>query len=224
MVYRFSPSSLSLLKECERCFWLAFNKGIKRPEGIFSSLPMGVDMALKKHFDAYRGKGSVPPVLRGLSVRLFDNMEVLSVWRNNFKGVSWKDAEGNVLRGAVDDLLEKNGKLIILDYKTRGFPLKEDASSYYQDQLDIYSFLLVKNGYAVEDYAYLLYYYPSKAHENGDLDFTKELVKMNVDAGNAEKILSKALRVLKGEMPASSETCGWCAWLKVCTKNAAQLK
>ena len=29
MPYKFSPTSLSLLKECHRCFWLKFNKDIK---------------------------------------------------------------------------------------------------------------------------------------------------------------------------------------------------
>jgi xanthosine utilization system XapX-like protein len=52
----------------------------------------------------------------------------------------------------------KNDRLIVLDYKTRGFPLKEDTAAHYQDQLDIYNFLLRKNGYRTEDYGYLLFY------------------------------------------------------------------
>ena len=48
MTYKFSPSSLSLLKDCPRCFWLNFNKEIKRPGSIFSSLPSGMDKTLKE--------------------------------------------------------------------------------------------------------------------------------------------------------------------------------
>src|SRR3989338_5295800 len=65
MPYKFSPSNLSLLKECKRCFWLQFNKNIKRPQGIFPSLPSGMDKILKAHFDSYRDKGELPPELKG---------------------------------------------------------------------------------------------------------------------------------------------------------------
>lgn len=224
MPYTFSPSSLSLLKECQRCFWLQFNKGIKRPEGIFPSLPMGMDKVLKEHFDAFRAKESIPPELRMLpGVKLFDDVALLQVWRNNFKGISWKDADGNTLRGAVDNLLVKERKLIVLDYKTRGYPVKEDTHAHYQDQMDIYSFLLLKNGYETWDYAYLLFYHPLKVHENGDVDFHRHLVKLPVDAGNAERILTKALRVLRGQLPESDVECGWCNWLKSCSENVKKL-
>ena len=56
MTYKFSPSSLSLLKDCPRCFWLKFNKDIKRPDSIFPSLPSGMDKILKVHFDHFMKK------------------------------------------------------------------------------------------------------------------------------------------------------------------------
>jgi len=46
---RLSPSSLNLFLECPRCFWLDKNKGIKRPRGIFPSLPSGMDSVIKKY-------------------------------------------------------------------------------------------------------------------------------------------------------------------------------
>src|SRR3989338_4034032 len=157
MSYKFSPSSLNLLKECPRCFWLAFNKGIKRPEAIFPSLPSGMDGILKTHFDNFMRKGLLPPELckegRCEGLKLFDDEESLKVWRNNFKGISWTDKKGNVLHGAVDNILVKGKKLIVLDYKTRGFPLKEDTADHYQHQIDIYNFLLQKNSYETENYA-----------------------------------------------------------------------
>jgi len=86
MPYKFSPSSLSLLKDCPRCFWLKFNKDIKRPEGIFPSLPSGMDKILKIHFDSFMRKGELPPELKELKdVKLFDDEDLLKVWRNNFK-------------------------------------------------------------------------------------------------------------------------------------------
>ena len=187
MPYKLSPSSLSLLKECERCFWLHFNKEIKRPDSIFPSLPSGMDRILKTHFDSFMDKGLLPPELKGLNgeVKLFEDIELLKAWRSNLKGIQWTDKQGNLFRGAVDNLLQKGKKLIVLDYKTRGYPLKEDTANHYQDQLDIYNLLLRKNGYKTEDYAYLLFYHPSNINENGDVIVHTDLVKMNIKVKNA---------------------------------------
>jgi hypothetical protein len=214
MAYSFSPSSLSLLKDCPRCFWLQFNRGIKRPSGIFPSLPSGMDRILKEHFDSFMEKDGLPPELKQLSgeAKLFSDVVRLDEWRNWRKGLRWEDGEGNVLTGALDNVLQKGKKLIVLDYKTRGFPLKEDTHEHYQDQLDIYNFLLRKNGYMTEDYAYLLFYHPTRVTEKGDVVFHKDLVRVDVDAKNAEKILRKALDVLRGEMPDHADGCGYCEW------------
>ena len=211
--YKFSPSSLSLLKDCPRCFWLKFNKDIKRPEGIFPSLPSGMDKILKIHFDSFMRKGELPPELKELKdVKLFDDEELLKVWRSNFKGIPWEDKEGNLFRGAIDNILKKGNKLIVLDYKTRGYPLKEDTHEHYQNQMDIYNLLLRKNNYKTEDYAYLLFYHPDKVNENGDVVFNTDLIKMKVSIENAENIFKNALEVLKGKIPKASEECEYCRW------------
>ena len=216
MPYKLSPSSLSLLKECERCFWLHFNKEIRRPSTIFPSLPSGMDRILKIHFDSFRDKGLLPPELKDLNgeVKLFNDIELLKAWRNNLKGIQWADKQGNIFRGAVDNLLQKGKKLIVLDYKTRGYPLKDDTAEHYKDQLDIYNYHLRKNNYETEDYAYLLCYHSSNINENGDVVFNTDLVKMNIEIKNAENIFNKALNVLKNKMPKPSEECGFCRWKK----------
>src|SRR3989338_381237 len=190
MTYKFSPSSLSLLKDCPRCFWLNFNRNIKRPDSIFPSLPSGMDKILKEHFDRFMKKGELPPELQKLNgeVKLFDDEELLKVWRSNFKGIPWTDKKGNLFHGAIDNLIKKGKKLIVLDYKTRGYPLKEDTHEHYQDQMDIYNFLLRKNGYETEDYAYLLFYHPDKVNGNGDVVFHTNLVRMDISIKNAERI------------------------------------
>jgi hypothetical protein len=218
MSYKFSPSSLSLLKDCPRCFWLHFKKDIKRPVGIFPSLPSGMDRILKKHFDSFMERGELPPELKDCDddCKLFDDKELLKVWRNNLKGIQWVDKKGNLFKGAVDNLLVKGKKLIVLDYKTRGYPLKEDTHEHYQDQLDIYNFLLRKNGYETEDYAYLLFYHPDKVNGKGDVVFNTDLVKMKIDINNAEKIFKDALEVLDGEMPEAAKECEYCKWVDLC--------
>lgn len=221
MPYKFSPSSLSLLEECGHCFWMQFNKGIRRPESVFPSLPSGMDRVLKEHFDSFMDKGELPPELREIDddVRLFDDKELLKEWRNNFKGIQWADAQGNVLRGAVDNILRKGERLIVLDYKTRGYPLKEDTAAHYQNQLDIYNFLLRKNGYETESYAYLLFYHPLKVNGDGSVVFHTDLVKMQISVKNAELIFKKALKVLEGKIPKASKTCGFCGWVRRCKEE-----
>ena len=217
MPNKFSPSSLNLLKECPRCFWLHFNKKIRRPSGPFPSLPGGMDKILKIHFDKFMENGELPPELKDMKgIKLFNNKELLAVWRNNFKGIQWTDREGNLFRGAVDNILKKGKKLIVLDYKTRGYPLKEDTAEHYQNQLDIYNFLLRKNNYETEDYAYLLFYHPDKVNSDGSVVFNTDLVKMNVNIKNAENIFKKAVKLLKGPMPKPEKECEFCKWVEMC--------
>jgi len=124
-----SPSALNLFLDCPRCFWQEKNLGIKRPRGIFPSLPGGMDLVIKKYFDLYRKKGMLPPELEGkVEGKLYPEMDILERWR------SWKhtnlkyedESSGAVLSGALDDCLLDKGFYIPLDYKTRGGPLQGD--------------------------------------------------------------------------------------------------
>ena len=213
MTYKFSPSSLNLLKECPRCFWLHFNKNIRRPSTIFPSLPGGMDKILKIHFDNFMEKNKLPPELsKCKDLRLFNDKKLLEEWRNNFRGIQWKDKEGNLFRGAVDNILVKKDKLIVLDYKTRGYPLKEDTHEHYQDQMDIYNLLLRKNNYKTENYSYLLFYHPDKVNKDGNIIFNTDLIKMKVNIENAESIFEKAIKTLKSKIPEGN--CEFCKWSK----------
>ena len=208
MVFKLSPSSISLFKDCPRCFWLEHIKKIKRPAGIFPSLPSGVDAVLKTHFDKHRARGEVPKELDLKDVKLFDDMDKLKVWRSNFKGISYTDSDGNILHGAVDEILKKGNKLIVLDFKTRGFPCKDDTHEHYIDQLNFYNFLLRMNSHETEDYSYLLFFHPKEVTEKGTIVFNLDLKKMPVDIEAAERLWKDALECLEGKEP--TETCNWC--------------
>jgi hypothetical protein len=222
MTYKLSPSILSLMEECPRCFWLHFHDK-KRPSGIFPSLPSGMDGILKAHFDKFVDKKQLPPELKEneecKGCKLFDDADLLKEWRNNFKGISYTDKEGNILHGAVDNLLLKGEKIIVLDYKTRGFPLKEDTAEHYQNQLNTYNFLLRKNGYETEDYAFLLFYIPKEVKETGEVLFDTKLIKMKINIADAEKTWKRALKLLNGSCPPrhtggeQREICEWCEYL-----------
>lgn len=212
MSYKLSPSSLSLMQECPRCFWLDKHNVWKRPANVFPSLPSGMDGILKTHFDKFRDRGLLPPELRESECKngceLFHDSEKIKIWRNNLKGIRWEDKQGNILFGAIDNILQKGEKLIVLDYKTRGYPVKEDTYEHYQNQLDIYNFLLRKDGYKTEDYAFLLFYIPREVMETGEVIFDTTLKKIKVDVKNAEAIFNKALKLLNSDCP--KETCEWC--------------
>ncbi len=216
MLYKLSPTSLSVLEDCPRCFWLHLNGKVSRPKGIFPSLPSGMDIVLKKHFDGYRAKGEVPPEIAPLDgFRLYSDAKKLEVWRNFHTGLSHMDSEGNQLRGCVDDLLEKDGKLVVLDFKTRGFPLNENSAGHYQSQLDIYNFLIRCEGFPTEDFAYLLFFHPIEVLA-GDkpledrVIFKIDPVKMPTSVEHAQELFRKAIETLKGPLPEKCEKCEYC--------------
>lgn len=205
-----SPSTLSLYKECPRCFWLQLNKKIARPRGIFPSLPSGMDIVIKKYFDKYRG--ALPPELEGkIDGVLMDDMFLLNKWRNWRIGLAYHDKERDAfLFGALDDCLVKSTKsefrstkhYMPLDYKTRGFPPQDGASEiYYQHQLDAYKLMLSENGYRVTNHAYLIYYYPKEVKENGAVYFEVKPVKIETDKERIRKMFEDAVDLLNGELP-----------------------
>lgn len=212
MPYILSPSTLSLLKDCPRCFWLHMKKQQFRPTGIYPSLPYGIDKAMKTRFDYYREHGGLPVELLKLKnegIALFDNV-MLALWRG--KGIQWKDEQGHILKGVIDDILQQGNKVMVLKYVTRGFAAKKETISYYQNQLDIYTWLLQKNGYPTEESAYVVFYYPKTINWQGDVWMEKEVHKVKVSVKNAEKLMRSALMVLEGNMPEAEKKCGYCQW------------
>ncbi len=212
MPYSLSPSTINIFKDCKKCFWLQFRKNLKRPDGIFPSLPSGMDRILKAHFDSYM-EDALPPELvkHKVDAKLFNDRILLDKWRDAKRGISYTDEKGNTLKGAVDNILTKDNKLIVLDYKTRGYELREDTHEYYRDQLNFYNFLLRKNGYETQDYFYLIFYHPDKVVDNIFL-FHTDLLKLEVNVESAQALWKKALATLDGGMPQSSDSCAYCKY------------
>ena len=121
MPYQLSPSTINIMADCPRCFWLELKKNIKRPRGIFPSLPSGMDRILKEHFDACAKLGVLPPEIKELEaegIKVF-NEKILDSWRDSRRGILLKDKDGNILKGVIDALLVKGTKFIILEYCNR---------------------------------------------------------------------------------------------------------
>ena len=217
MKIQLSPSTLSLYKECPRCFWLRFNEKIHRPRGIFPTLPGGMDAVIKVYFDKYRKKGSLPPDIDGKVVgSLFSDTTLLAEWRDWRTGLRFYDKDNEaLLRGALDDCLVDDGHLIPIDYKTRGYaPSVDDSKKYYSAQLNCYSLLLLENGYKVRDFAYLVYYYPLLVNESGIVQFKVETIRLDTDPENARQMFKNAVDLLRSPLPEKHSSCEYCGWLE----------
>lgn len=210
-----SPSLIGSLLECPRCLWLHFRKELKRPGGIFPSLPSGMDGVFKVYFDSYRAKRLLPPEIDGkVDGKLYTDLETLNVWRNNRKGIekiTFPEYD-LILGGAIDDLLvSTKGRFIPFDFKTRGYPIKEDTHEHYRHQLDLYSLLFEKNGHKVADHGYLLFFYP-KSYAKNKAKFITELVKMDVSPERGVEVLKRVHEIVSGSKPAANEECDFCAY------------
>ena len=153
------------------------NKKVRRPSGPFPSLPSGMDNILKVHFDKHRKDDTIPEELAGkFEGRLFRDVGKLDVWRNNFRGLRYLDEKSGItLTGALDDLfVTSDGKYAPLDFKTRGFPRKEDTHKHYQHQMDLYSFLLEKNSMDPANYAILIFYHPLNVEDDHNVVFNAD--------------------------------------------------
>ncbi len=213
-----SPSALNLFRDCPRCFWLEKIKSIKRPRGIFPSLPAGMDRVIKTYFDDFRKKGTLPPefaVAGFKDVQLYANQAQLDLWREWKTGPRLEESDGSSLFGAIDDLMVKDGKYIPFDYKTKGSPTSpEDAEKYYQNQIDCYALLLERSGLPQAGHGYLLYYSPKQVSEKGWVNFNLQAIRLETKTDRAMKTFRAAVELLKGDLPESSERCEYCSWIR----------
>lgn len=123
-----------------------------------------MDLLIKNYFDRYRRLGRTPPKIKDkIRGKPLGDFELLRRWRNWRSGLRYEDKQLNaVLFGALDECFVDGEYYIPVDYKTRGFELKEDLMKYYQTQLDCYTLLLQANGYKHLNLSFLIYFIPPK--------------------------------------------------------------
>ncbi|MFH1379380.1 MAG: PD-(D/E)XK nuclease family protein [bacterium] len=208
-----SPSALNILKDCPRCFWLDKITNVKRPRGIFPSLPGGMDGVIKTYFDAFRIKNKLPPEVTGkLPGGLFSHMPTLEKWRSwRTTNLKYNDpTDKALLSGALDDCLQDGEIYIPLDYKTRGSPLTSDPAVYYQSQMDCYCLMLESQGHKTNGTAYLLYYWPLEVHTDGMIKFAVTPYKINTSIDSAKQLVTQAIDILSSSIPKASPECEYC--------------
>ncbi len=217
-----SRSKIDLFVECPRCLYLDVARGIRRPGSPPYTLNIAVDALLKSEFDRYREAQQPHPLfeLAGLDAVPFAHPE-LDAWRHNFTGVRWLDDEtGWTLYGAIDDLWQDaSGQLVVADYKATSrdaTPTTTGLYPSYQRQMDVYQFLVRRQGFEVSSRGWFVYANGNKhAAEFGDtLRFTTHMVPYDGDDDWVPETFRRAIATIAGpEVPPPGEDCVWCGYV-----------
>ncbi len=225
MPYKLSRSAIELFMECPRCFYIDKRLGTRRPPGFPFSLNSAVDNLLKKEFDALRANKEPHPLLKANGVVGIPAMnDKLDEWRNNFKGVQYKHEKTNLLiYGAIDDVLETpSGEYVLIEFKatSKSEPitgLTADHHEGYKRQVEMYQWLLRKNGYKVSDTAYFFYCNGLRNKKSFDkkLDFEISLIPYKgSDKWIEEAILTAYNCLISDKLPTAGDDCDFCAYRK----------
>ena len=213
---RLSRSKLDLFLECPLCFWLDVRHHVKRPQGYPYTLSIAVDQLLKAEFDSYRKEGAPHPLMKesGLDAVPFPDEKKLEAWRDPFRGLEFKHPAGVTIFGAVDDIFQfSDGKLAVCDYKSSG---AKEVTVYddYRRQMNVYTYLLEKNGHETTGKGYFVFYKVDKTRGfEGRLPFTGSIVEVPTDVDTVEPVIANAVRCLNSEgAPRPGPECDYCAF------------
>ncbi|MBM4135172.1 MAG: PD-(D/E)XK nuclease family protein [Nitrospira sp.] len=224
--FKVSRSGIELFLECPRCFYLNNRLGIRRPSGPPFNINSLVDRLLKKEFDAHRAAGTAHPIMRRHSIDAvpFPHSS-LDEWRENFKGVRFHHSPTNLLiTGAVDDLwVAPSKEVIVVDYKATAkagtVSIDADWQISYKRQMEIYQWLVRRQGLTVSPTGYFVYC-------NGqDAEGFNERVEFKVSVlpyvGN-DSWVESTLQGLKNCLmldaaPEPSKNCEFCGYVSVAT-------
>jgi len=211
MEYKLSPSSLNLLQDCPRCFWLHMVKKIKKPMGPMSSIPIKMDSIIKHYFNKYREIGELPPIISNqINGRLAIDMP---------KTLKHEEENDILLLGRPDDYFELEGKKIVaFDHKTKSKP-PEFVHRAYQLQLDVYSYLIFANEYKTTNKAYLAYYCPDESELHNGMNMNCTIIEVKTNPDRVKSLIDKAYDILNGEIPESGENCEHCKWINQVTND-----
>lgn len=222
--FKISRTAIENFVKCPRCFYLDKKLGIKQPAGFPFNLNSAVDHLLKKEFDAHRIKGNKHPLMEkyGIEAIPFAHKD-MDIWRQNFKGVEYHDPKTNLhIFGAVDDVwINPKGELIVVDYKStsKDTEVNIDAEwqAGYKRQMEVYQWLLRKNGFKVSDTGYFVYCNGRRDKEafDGKLEFDVSVIPYKGNDGWVEGELGKIKKLLDGnKIPDYTETCEYCKYQK----------
>jgi CRISPR/Cas system-associated exonuclease Cas4 (RecB family) len=220
--YKISRTAIENFVSCPRCFYLSRRLKIDQPTGAPFTLNSAVDHLLKKEFDIHRKNHTPHPLMveNHIDALPFEH-QLLDEWRNNFHGVQYLHTKTNFLvYGAVDDVwVNPTGELIVVDYKatSKNDEVNLDAAwqMSYKRQMEVYQWLLRKNGFTVSDTGYFVYCNGKKDGDVFDskLEFDMKVLPYTGNDNWIENTLSKMKEVLENEViPEFTENCAFCTY------------
>jgi CRISPR/Cas system-associated exonuclease Cas4 (RecB family) len=222
--FKVSRSKIDDFLNCPRCFWLDRRLKIRRPSTPPFQINKAVDELLKKEFDVYRSKGTPHPLMSDNKIKAIPFAhDELDKWRENFVGVQYLHEPTNLLIfGAVDDLwVNEDGEVIVVDYKATAkkseVSLDAPWQIAYKRQMEVYQWLLRRNGLKVQPTGYFVYC-------NGKLDvagfdskveFKIKVIPYTGDDSWVEPTIIKLKECLEQEaMPAPGSDCEYCTYAR----------
>lgn len=223
--FKVSRSKIDFFLECPRCFWLDRRLGIKRPDTPPFQINKAVDELLKKEFDGYRAKASPHPWMLDYSIEAipFAHSE-LDKWRHNFTGVQYLHEPTNLLIfGAVDDVwVTPENELIVVDYKATSkkseVSIDADWQIVYKRQMEVYQWLLRKNGFNVQPTGYFVYTNGIVEGKDGffnKVEFKTKIIPYTGDDQWVEPTIFKLKECLEErEVPETGPACEYCQYAK----------
>ncbi len=221
--FKLSRTKIDLFLECPRCFYIDRRLGVGRVPGFPFNLNSAVDALLKKEFDYYRANNQNHPLLEkhGIDAHPASHRE-LDKWRENFTGIQYLHEPANlIIFGAIDDLwINSRDEYIIVDYKStskneRITNVSLDWQIGYRRQMEIYQWLLRRNGYSVSNTGYFLYCNGQTNREmfNERLEFDITLIPYAGDDSWIEETIIKIHSCLIcGQIPDANDGCDFCAY------------
>lgn len=222
--FRISRSKIDRFVQCPRCFYIDRRLGTDRPPGFPFNINSAVDTLLKSEFDTHRLAGTPHPLQRayGLDVVPAKRAE-MDDWRENFKGVQFHHKSTNlIVTGAIDDLwVDKAGEHYVVDYKAtaKKSPVTNIDHAWqmgYKRQMEIYQWLLRRNGLEVSDTGYFVYCTgrPDAEAFDAKIDFDINLIPYEGDDGWVEDALIDLHTCLnRDEIPAPGDDCDYCKYI-----------
>ncbi len=227
--FKISRSKIDLFLNCPRCFYIDRKLGVSQPPGFPFAINSAVDKLLKQEFDIHRKRGTKHPLLEKYGVDAVPaKREEMDEWRENFKGVRTHHTPTNlIITGAIDDLwINTNGQYIVVDYKATSkdgeiTELNKDWQESYKRQMEVYQWLLRKNGLTVSDTGYFVYCNGRTDVEvfDGKIEFDVTLIPYSGSDEWVEKTLVSIKNTLESnQLPDSGEECDFCLYRKSVNK------
>ena len=221
--FKLSRSKIDLFMQCPRCFYIDRRLGTGQPPGFPFAINSAVDGLLKKEFDRHRAAGTQHPLQAKAGIDAMPARHAqIDEWRENFKGVQALHEPTNLLiTGAIDDLwIDPANRYIVVDYKAtaKTEPVTHVDKPWqdgYKRQMEIYQWLLRRNGLAVNDTAYFVYCTGRADAEafDGKVEFDIHLIPYAGDDAWVEPAIFDIHTCLnRRDIPVAAAGCDYCAY------------